>query len=111
MVLAMAAIVMVKVICDKNIGERAIRLCGRSELVEEADSRSIARLWLAEKGWKTIQIKGKLHDRCPDHNPVLEGVADEVNTARTTARMKGWLENNPRNSKIRIKAKQIKKAA
>lgn len=87
----MTAHMMVKVTCDKIIG---LSRCGTSEVVEEADSRSIARLILADKGWRTMQIKGKLKDRCPDHDPVKEGIADETNTRRTTARMKGWLDQN-----------------
>lgn len=111
----MAAITMVKVVCDKlvKVGQNTTKMtrCPNFELVEEADSRSVARLYLAEKGWKTMQIKGKLVDRCPDCDPVKEGIADDVNTARTTARMKGWLENNARNNRVRTKVKQIKKAA
>ena len=95
----MTAYVMVRVTCDKII---RMKRCGRSEVVEEADSRSIARLILAEeKGWKTMQVKGKLKDYCPDHDPVKEGIADEANTTRTNARMKNWLDMNRRNSMSR----------
>lgn len=91
----MTAHVMVKVTCDKVTGK--VR-CGRSEVVEEADSRSIARLMLAEQGWTTMMTKGIYHDRCPDCNPITEGIADETNTRRTNARLKQMLDRNRRSA-------------
>ena len=50
----MTAYILVKVACDKITGKTR---CGRFELVEEADSRSIARLMLAEEGWTTTDAQ------------------------------------------------------
>ena len=91
----MTAYILVKVACDKITGKTR---CGRYELVEEADSRSIARLMLAEEGWTTMMAKGVYHDRCPDHNPIREGIATEADTRRTNARMKTTLDRNRRSA-------------
>lgn len=87
----MTAKTLVQLTCNEKVGERQRLECGAS-VVLDVDSRTFARLEAQSLGWKTIQTTKGFVDFCPEHDPVKAGKADDACSSRTTARMKGYME-------------------